>query len=818
MSFRLSIHKPKPKSRSEWIAIIKQLILLVFVIAGALLILIYVGYSDGLRVYTDLQLANLAANAELIGQELESRLSAGVPLGQIIGFQTLTAPIINATPDIASVRVVDLRNEAIFFNNQQAHNDLLESAKDELFVLSDQFSSNEDYAVYTNDTFYQVRYYLNDRFDRVGYLQILLPIALVREQVESYFITVFVSLGILLALFPMVYIVLLQFAPSKNSHLRIGHVKVNMLFGTTFVILSIIVLLVLVQIYSDGIQRRAEALSDYLANRINAALGLGLSLDDFEGIDTMLLEYQAVNEEISYITLVERNAIRIHTDSDFVGDKFVAPTRDFNYMLDLSDRGEQTVLRIGVGIPRQTVYTQLLRNIKNFVVLFLATVFVAWLLLRILYTIDTDRSGRLVSADSSKIIGLIYPVFFLANFMEGLLASFLPQYLQGISTSSGLESGSAVAAIFTCYFAAYALILVPAGRYAQHRGGVRRLLIAGALLYMLSMILLALVSNIYLLYGVRILAGLGQGIIFIATQSHILHNSDSSSTTENFTIIVYGYNGGIIAGSTIGGLLVVSIGQTRIFFLAAGIALLLFLYIWMRIPKGGKRDLANHQELVHRRKFSHTIIATMRDGEFLRTIFLVGIVAKAILTGAMFFILPIILEQQQYLKEDIAQILMFYVGGVLLASRWVAKITDRIGNTALILSCGSIGSGIGIVLIAVSGFINLGIIGATIFIIAGMFMTGLSHGFIHAPIITHIANTRVSNLYGKATVSSLYRFLERIGHVIGPIAIGGALFSLGNGEVDSLFIGNLGYVGIVAIIFGICFAVFHRKKIARNIE
>jgi hypothetical protein len=48
---------------------------------------------------------------------------------------------------------------------------------------------------------------------------------------------------------------------------------------------------------------------------------------------------------------------------------------------------------------------------------------------------------------------------------------------------------------------------------------------------------------------------------------------------------------------------------------------------------------------------------------------------------------------------------------------------------------------------------------------------GVAHGCIHAPIVTHISNTHAADMLGRSTTASLYRFLERIGHMSGPLLV-----------------------------------------------
>ena len=60
---------------------------------------------------------------------------------------------------------------------------------------------------------------------------------------------------------------------------------------------------------------------------------------------------------------------------------------------------------------------------------------------------------------------------------------------------------------------------------------------------------------------------------------------------------------------------------------------------------------------------------SLRNGDFLKTMFCIGVPAKAILTGTITFALPLLLGQHGYRSEDIGQIIMLYAMSVLLWSR-----------------------------------------------------------------------------------------------------------------------------------------------------
>ena len=52
---------------------------------------------------------------------------------------------------------------------------------------------------------------------------------------------------------------------------------------------------------------------------------------------------------------------------------------------------------------------------------------------------------------------------------------------------------------------------------------------------------------------------------------------------------------------------------------------------------------------------------------------------------------------------------------------------------------------------------------STAAIIGGVIIVGIAHGFINAPVVTHVAHSRACAQIGANPVTTTYRFLERIG-------------------------------------------------------
>ncbi len=428
--------------------------------------------------------------------------------------------------------------------------------------------------------------------------------------------------------------------------------------------------------------------------------------------------------------------------------------------------------------------------------LFVASAFIALLLFNLLRLL-TGAVARGAPGWSDWQIGLIRPFYFFVVFVDGLTASFLPLYVQGLAKAAQAPAGL-VSTVFTVYFAAFVLALIPAGRFAERRG-VKPLLVVGSALCALALVLMALVPSFYAMYPIRALAGLGQGILYIGVQSYILEAAVGGQKTRGAAIVVFGYNGGMISGTAIGALLAVYMGNYGVFLVGAVLAMLLVWYAAALLPR------LDHDRSGPAQGVLAGLATAVRDWQFVKTIILIGIPAKAILTGVTIFALPLLLARQQYAQEDIGQILMLYAAGVLVSSTYVARAVDRLGRTGLVLFLGSLGSGLGLVLIGLIGWplLQQSTVPSlrTVVLIAGMLLLGVAHGCIHAPIVTHISNTAAAAALGKSSTASLYRFLERVGHMAGPLIVSQLLLASHDSPVA------LGWLGGLLIVFGLLFVL-----------
>jgi hypothetical protein len=84
-------------------------------------------------------------------------------------------------------------------------------------------------------------------------------------------------------------------------------------------------------------------------------------------------------------------------------------------------------------------------------------------------------------------------------------------------------------------------------------------------------------------------------------------------------------------------------------------------------------------------------------------------------------------------------------------------------------------------------------------VLVGVAMLGVAHGFINAPIVTHVTTLPIAATIGPGAVAALYRMIERVGHVTGPVLIG-QLLLFGDYDAKMLLIPAAMMMG-AAILF-----------------
>ncbi|MFK7805044.1 MAG: MFS transporter [Anaerolineae bacterium] len=759
----------------------------------SLFLLVNIGYRDALVAYTGYEFDKLGAQGDVIRQSMRPFLLTGLSLEQFPGFKPLTDPLLQSDPDIEAIYIENEKNEIVFINQTNAMNvqDTAKSFRDSPYQSGDEEST---FNASQNREFLRATLVLEEKFGSFGKLHLVYnrnaSVTAVNLAYQPVWAVAFVLWLIALPL---------AFWFAKSKRFKESRWMAS-LYSGIFLTAAFFVIGIMLTIYTTGVNRKANALTHSLAQRLAVPLEIGLDLTHFTGLDEVLQTYHDLDPDIGYITLNDADQVSISAGSQSSQQGYMAHT-----FLIQQNGNADLELNVQLGIPLSVVYVSLWRGARNFLILFIATVFLANLIFSLNQALQEKIfAGKNMASQQKEQLNIIRPFYFLIVFAEGLHASFLPQHLQGWATNSGYDP-AVISTVFTLYFLGFVAALLPSG-WLIRKLGIRKTLIIGAFIYALSMIALAFAPLFWLIFPIRFLAGVGQGVLYIAVQGYILEAARKRQT-QAAAIIVFGYNGGMISGTAIGALIAVYLSFSGVFLVGASIATLFLIYALTLIPAEIKAASSNELEPVQAENLKARLLNVGRDWNFIKTMLLIGIPTKAVLTGVTVFALPLILSNLGYRQDDIGMILMLYAAGVLFSSRYAARLVDGGGRADRVLLIGSIGGGLGLVLMGQIDAIWLARLGLNsmglIVIMLGMLILGLAHGFIHAPIVTYIAETKAAEKLGKSSATSLYRFLERIGHVSGPIIVSQLLLIVPRQSQVMLFTG-LALIGF-ALLFSLNF-------------
>lgn len=774
-------------------------------VAGiSFLLLVYVGFGEANRSYEQFYVGKLAAQAKVLVNAIEGFLKRDLPLDQYVGFRPRAERLLSSDETVAAIAVFDRRNRLVFISGDADVGLLPDSRPHSGRAVGD------GPEVYHDETFLQVILPLANERETVGTIAISMPHALISKHVEERFaplIPIGIGLSIAFGLFV---------GGASGWLSRQRWPVLQMVYAGLFLVVAALVIGNLVSLYTKGTQIKTKALADSLGQRMTEVVGFNLDIKQIPGLDRAFSEYRRLNPDIAAAAMVVDDTILIHTDSFMVGRPWESARGVYEYLVDISPPSSEQRVHIAVTLPQEIVYRQTLRSVKNFAALFVASAFLASLFLQLAGSVNQRDGPRTREGpaprdkDDEQCLKLVKPVFYVTMCVEHLSYAFLASYISNIVDTLGFASGL-TSAVFTIYYLGFALTLIPAGHLAQ-RFSPKPLMICGLFLSAGSFLLLLLATNsIGLLILARAAAGIGQAMLFIGVQSFILSVAAPERKTQGAAIIVYGFQGGMISGMAIGSLLVGYIGPAGVFAVGTIASALTLFYAALVVPAIARPSPSEPEGFgASARSLGRHVLLAVRNPQLLQAITLIGIPAKAVLTGIVVFAIPLLMTREGYRQEDIGQLLMLYAAGVVLANEVISRWVDRTGNSQRVLVFGALMSGVGLWLIGRMGLgwfdeIAYGAPLEVTLVLFGIVILGLAHGLINAPIVSHVASLPVGDQIGVSSLTATYRFLERIGHVAGPLLVGQLFILVGEDAIV------LAWSGWAIAAFGLVYLWLNRR-------
>ena len=551
-----------------------------------------------------------------------------------------------------------------------------------------------------------------------------------------------------------------------------------------------------------AINKKSDAIAKTVESEIVRALGYGIPLDAINGLEEYFDPIVDANPEIYGIRL-QRGKSRVDSaefeeaanqpeaiqksypvvyDGKTVAqisllvDGEYAQKKSLELLLDLL-----TVIVVSVIIAFELVVFIVGFNISYRIQQIMASIkaFVDQQRIRLIQDSSKDELGFLtrqlnrrmheISARGNKPIESgsatgLQPVnfirwpFFLLVFSESLSLSFFPIFVgQFYSPDWGVSREFVVGLPISIFMFIWALSL-PVGGVWSDTVGRRRAFIFGSLLTAIGLILTAFTYTLIDLLVWRSITAIGYGIVFITVQGFVTDNTDQSNRNRGMATFVATFFAGSLSGTAIGGILADHISMPIIFLLSAILSLGSALFV-ARFIAGGGGNIRPKLSLA-------TIKEVCTDRSFLMVTLFSAIPSKIALTGFLYFSAPLFISSLDATKSTGGRVIMLYGLFIICLSSLIAQYADRFkSRLPLILFGGTLGALAIAIPAAMPSLVGLMI---------SIALLGMAHAIAVPSQLTFITETNqtLCSRLGLGQVVGIFRLMERVGNILGPIIFG----------------------------------------------
>jgi MFS family permease/HAMP domain-containing protein len=352
---------------------------------------------------------------------------------------------------------------------------------------------------------------------------------------------------------------------------------------------------------------------------------------------------------------------------------------------------------------------------------------------------------------------------FLLIFSEAISLSFLPLFAK--SLTSGTAGAVMLSLPITAFMVFWGLSQPFAGTWSD-RVGRRTSLLTGMVMAAVGLAMSGFASSLWELTTWRALSGVGYGIGFITATAYVQDHTSPANRGRGMGMFVWAFSAGTLCGSSIGGVLADRLGYQATFCISSALVSIGVLATAWCI-----RDYRPDRARPALR--GRDLVRLGANARFAALSLFAAIPPKFIITGINAFTLPIYLSGLGLNQAAIGRTLMAFNLATIVCSGICAGWADRLGShRSFVIAGGLIAAG---ALAVASGWHS-----AT-GILVSVTLLGVANGVGQAPLLALVptAAPNEAKELGPGTVMGVFRLVERIGSVIGPVVAGMAMVALG---------------------------------------
>ena len=384
---------------------------------------------------------------------------------------------------------------------------------------------------------------------------------------------------------------------------------------------------------------------------------------------------------------------------------------------------------------------------------------------------------------------------FVFMFAEEMPRSFLPLFAARLGPSDAVVSQEVLFGLPIALFMLAGMLIVPFASGLTERFGTRSVFLAGLVPATIGYAGTFLAQEFLDLVAWRVLSGIGYGLIFIAAQAWVGEHTDARHRTQGMTVFVGAAFAAAICGPSIGGILSDRLGLETTFLISAGLAAISGALVYAMLGGTARRRSPRRIEFGGRE-----LRALLSDGRLFAVTVFAAIPGKVILTGFLFYLVPMYLNALGYGQSVIGWMITLYGAATLACTSVAARFADRSGRHAAVVAAGCAVAGLGCLATLSDTAVGGGFSAVVIAILALGFGHALSLSSEIA-IVQGIAARRGS--LHQASMVGAYRLAERAGMVLGPIIAGALAAAYG-------YRGAIAGIGAIVLVCAALYAISMR--------
>ena len=726
---------------------------------------------------TDMVLSGYRSGAERLARDIERGMRFGKPLASFAGMDEMLAELGQSAAGIKRVTIIDARGSTLYVQPAQ------DSKADSTLPSGATSQTSEDKdgpqgAIKTADG-YRLSIPLKNKTP-VGHLLVDIdgkPINAATEDFLRLSSLLLAAACLVAGLILAGRLGLLTGQRAVGTSLSGMTRMLLVIIGTSQLLYACGTLVLFDTFVKQAVRTKADILAEGTGRDFEYLIHKGVDIASLRGKDQALEQLLAANSELAGAQLLTSEGKAV-ASAGHVPDTTLTVEKSLSTYWPSRFRQKHEVLRLQLAVQPQAITTR----ISALALDLGASLLISFLLLLELSKLLGLIAQRNLPPDAAanalggshhslavQALRAAGFVFFLGYDMG---ISFIPLLARQLyEPFMGLSRDVAIGLPISAEMVSAGIALLFSGGFSL-RYGWRKVFAAGTLAAAVGLMMGGMANSLHLLILGRVATGFGFGLVLMAGQIGTLGKANAGA---GLTSVFAGIFSGSICGSAAGAMLADHVSFQAV--LATGACTILLALFTVMLGKEPAEAAASSsdsavgqdsgaQTAAHGHMFSGCM-QLLQDPRMHMILWLVGIPAAMCLTGFLHYLLPLRLANAHVDQSDIGRIFMLYGLCFITAGPLLGKWIDHRKDKSLFLTLTGLLSGITLLIAATA----TNMAGAA----AAVISLGLAQCLAAPASMICVLTLASAQTLGREKTASIYRGLERMGQVAGPVVFGIAI-------------------------------------------